>query len=61
MEIIRPYKPSTMLDLHARKAMEVKYLFRRALDRADELGVDCPHLETIVCQIEARQREHNLY
>lgn len=50
-----------MLDLHARKAMEVKYLFRRALDRADELGVDCPHLETIVCQIEARQREYNLY
>jgi ketopantoate reductase len=61
MKIVRPYKPSTMLDLHARKAMEVKYLFRRALDRADELGVDCPHLEAIVCQIEARQREHNLY
>jgi ketopantoate reductase len=26
-----PYKPSTMLDFHARKPMEVKYLFRRAV------------------------------
>lgn len=24
-----PYKPSTMLDMLARKPMEVKYLFRR--------------------------------
>ncbi|KAL3823767.1 hypothetical protein ACHAXA_004860, partial [Cyclostephanos tholiformis] len=56
-----PYKPSTMLDLHARKAMEVKYLFRKAVDRANDLGVDCPHLETLVCQIEAHQRHHNLY
>lgn len=56
-----PYKPSTMLDLHARKAMEVKYLFRTAVDRANYLGVDCPHLETLVCQIESHQRHHNLY
>jgi 2-dehydropantoate 2-reductase len=56
-----PYKPSTMLDLHARKPMEVKYLFRTALDRATSLGVPVPHLETLVCQIEAFQRHHNLY
>ena len=56
-----PYKPSTMLDYHARKPMEVKYLFRKAVDRADELGVACPHLETIVCHIEAYQRHHNLF
>jgi len=56
-----PYNPSTMLDLHARKPMEVKYLFRKAVDRADDLGVECPHLEAIVCHIEAHQRHHNLY
>ncbi len=56
-----PYKPSTMLDLHARKPMEVKYLFRTALDRATGLGIPVPHLETLVCQIEAFQRHHNLY
>ena len=56
-----PYKPSTMLDYHARKPMEVKYLIRKAVDRADELGVACPHLETIVCHIEAYQRHHNLF
>ncbi|KAL7451865.1 hypothetical protein ACHAWC_006690 [Mediolabrus comicus] len=56
-----PYKPSTMLDLHARNPMEVKYLFRTALDRATSLGVPVPHLETLVCQIEAFQRHHNLY
>ena len=48
----RPYKPSTMIDLHARKPMEVKYLFRRAVDRADDLGVPVPHLETLVSQSE---------
>jgi 2-dehydropantoate 2-reductase len=55
------YKPSTMLDLHARKPMEVKYLFRTALDRATNLGIPVPHMETLVCQIEAFQRYHNLY
>ena len=56
-----PYKPSTMLDLHARKPMEVKYLFRAALDRATNLGIPVPHLETLVCQIEAFQRYHSLF
>lgn len=55
------YKPSTMLDLHARKPMEVKYLFKTALDRATNLGVPVPHLETLVSQIEAFQRHYNLY
>mmetsp|Transcript_23880 Transcript_23880/g.39358 ORF Transcript_23880/g.39358 Transcript_23880/m.39358 type:complete len:397 (+) Transcript_23880:143-1333(+) len=55
------YKPSTMLDLHARKPMEVKYLFKTALDRAANLGVPVPHLETLVSQIEAFQRHYNLY
>ncbi|KAL9180237.1 hypothetical protein ACHAXT_008207 [Thalassiosira profunda] len=56
-----PYKPSTMLDMHARKPMEVTYLFRRAVDRADDLGVSVPHLESIVSHIEAHQRHHNLF
>lgn len=55
------YKPSTMLDLHARKPMEVKYLFKTALNRATNLGVPVPHLETLVSQIEAFQRHYNLY
>lgn len=50
-----------MLDMLARKPMEVKYLFRRAVDRADDLGVECPHLETLVFHIEAHQRHYNLY
>ena len=55
------YQVSTMLDLHARKPMEVKYIFRKAVDLANELGVSCPHLESLVWHIEAHQRYHNLY
>ena len=50
-----------MLDLTNRRAMEVKYLFRKAVDRAKKLGVPVPHLETLVIQIEAFQRMYNLY
>mmetsp|Transcript_28308 Transcript_28308/g.42277 ORF Transcript_28308/g.42277 Transcript_28308/m.42277 type:complete len:98 (-) Transcript_28308:80-373(-) len=56
-----PYKTSTMLDLKNRKPMEVKYLFRKAVDRANHLNVPVPHLETLVMQIEAFQRFHSLY
>jgi 2-dehydropantoate 2-reductase len=56
-----PYQVSTMLDMHARKPMEVKYIFRKAINRANELGVSCPYLESIVWHIEAHQRYHNLY
>jgi len=55
------YSTSTMLDLTERRAMEVKYLFRRPIDRAKSLGVPVPHLETLVAQIEYFQRLHNLY
>mmetsp|Transcript_20725 Transcript_20725/g.46245 ORF Transcript_20725/g.46245 Transcript_20725/m.46245 type:complete len:472 (-) Transcript_20725:74-1489(-) len=56
-----PYKPSTMLDFKARRPMEVKYLFRKPLDRAKQLNVPVPHLETLVTQIEAFQRMYDLY
>ena len=56
-----PYQTSIMLDMLARKPMEVKYLFRKAVDRAEALGVECPHLETIVCHAEAYQRRYNLF
>jgi 2-dehydropantoate 2-reductase len=56
-----PYKPSTMLDFVHRRAMEVQYLFRTPLTRAQRLGIPVPHLATIVTQIEAHQRLHNLY
>jgi len=58
---IGTYKTSTMLDLTNRKPMEVKYLFRRALDRAEKLSVPAPTLNAVVTFIEALQRRHNLF
>ena len=55
-----PYKPSTMLDMCNRRPMEVKFLFRRAVERANVLNVPVPHLETLVAQIEAFQRMYSL-
>lgn len=56
-----PYRTSTMIDFVERRPMEVKYLFRKAVDKARAAGVSVPHLETLVIQIEALQRIHNLY
>jgi 2-dehydropantoate 2-reductase len=56
-----PYKPSTMLDFVFRRSMEVQYLFRTPVDRAEQLGVPVPHLKTVVTQIEAYQRIYNLF
>jgi len=56
-----PYKTSTMLDLCNRRSMEVKYLFEKPLERAKILGVETPHLLTIVMQIQAFQRMYDLY
>jgi len=55
------YKTSTMLDLVERRPMEVQYLFGKPLEYADKLGVPVPHLETMVAQIRAFQRFHNLF
>merc|ERR1712194_775261 len=46
------YKTSTMLDLTNQRPMEVKYVFRKFVDRADELDICVPTLETLVTQIE---------
>lgn len=56
-----PYKTSTMLDFVNRRSMEVKYIFRKPLERAKALGIPAPYLETIVIQIEAYQRMYDLY
>jgi 2-dehydropantoate 2-reductase len=56
-----PYKPSTMLDYVHRRSMEVRYLFRIPLNRAKQLNVSTPYLESIVVQIEAYQRMYNLF
>jgi len=53
--------PSTSLDFLAKKPMEVRYLFRKPLDKAKDLGVSAPFLETLVTQIEAMQRMHFLF
>ena len=55
------YRPSTMIDLLERRPMEVEYLFRKPLQRAQALGVPTPHLYTLVTMIEALQRKYNLY
>ena len=55
------YRPSTMIDLLERRPMEVEYLFRKPLVRAQELGVQTPHLYTIVTVIEALQKKYDLY
>lgn len=56
-----PYKTSTMIDLINRNPMEVQYVFRKALDRAETLNVPVPTLNTVVTQIEALQRIYNLF
>jgi len=56
-----PYRTSTMLDLTNRNAMEVQYLFRKPIDRAEKLGVKVPTLSTLVAQIEYFQRFYNLF
>lgn len=55
------YRTSTMIDFVERRPMEVRYLFRKPVERAQALGVSVPHLETLVVQIEALQKFHNLY
>jgi 2-dehydropantoate 2-reductase len=55
-----PYKTSTMLDLVERRPMEVQFLFRKPLERAEKLGVKAPHLETLVLLIEAIQKKYSL-
>lgn len=55
-----PYQTSTMLDLTNKRPMEVKYLFRKAVERANKLSVPAPTLETIVTFIEALQRFYKL-
>lgn len=56
-----PYRTSTMIDFVDRRPMEVKYLFQKPVERAKDLGVPVPHLETLVTQIEALQRFYNLF
>jgi ketopantoate reductase len=50
-----------MIDLTERRSMEVQYLFGKPVERAHELGVPIPHLETLVAQIGAFQRFYGLF
>jgi 2-dehydropantoate 2-reductase len=56
-----PYRTSTMIDFVDKNPMEVEYLFRKPVDRAADLGVPVPHLDTLVAQIEAFQRFYKLF
>lgn len=55
------YSTSTMLDLVNRRPMEVYYLFEKALERADELGIPVPVLRTLTMLIMAHQSRFNLF
>lgn len=55
------FRTSTTLDFDERRPMEVKYLFRKPVDIAKEVGVPVPHLEMLAIQIEAFQRFYNLF
>jgi len=59
-DIMGFYLPSTTIDLQRKRPMEVRYLFRKPLERAQQLRIEAPHLETLVLQIEALQRMHGL-
>ena len=50
------YRPSTLIDWQHGRVMEVEYLFEKPLERARALGVDTPHLNTLVAIIQARQQ-----
>lgn len=54
------YRTSTMIDLVEGNPLEVQYLFREPVARANELGVPVHHLETLLAQIGALQRLRNL-
>ncbi|CAB9514367.1 Catalyzes the NADPH-dependent reduction of ketopantoate into pantoic acid (By similarity) [Seminavis robusta] len=56
-----PYRTSTMIDFTERNSMEVRYLFRKPVERANKLNVPVPHLETLVTQIEFFQKQYNLF
>lgn len=56
-----PYRTSSMIDFVDRNPMEVRYLFRKPVDKANELGIDVPHLEALVTKIEALQELYDLY
>eukprot|EP00934_Nitzschia_sp_Nitz4_P005914 Nitzschia sp. Nitz4//scaffold8_size234185//93733//94832//NITZ4_001255-RA/size234185-snap-gene-0.14-mRNA-1//1//CDS//3329559800//5904//frame0 len=55
------YRTSTAIDLLEKRPMEAKYLFRRPVEIAKEVGISVPHLESLTIEIEALQRLHNLY
>ena len=52
------YKTSTMLDMTNRRAMEVRYLFREPVKRAERLGMSVPQLQSTVVIMEAFQQKY---
>jgi len=54
------YVPSASLDFLAGRPVEVDHLLRRPLERAKKLGVEVPHTEDMVRQVEELLRERDL-
>lgn len=55
------FKTSTMVDFIKRRPMEVRFIFREALLRAQKHKIHAPFLEAVVLQVEAYQRLYNLF
>ncbi|MEE9278471.1 MAG: 2-dehydropantoate 2-reductase [Dehalococcoidia bacterium] len=54
---MEPYRPSTMIDFAEGRSMEVEAIFGEPLRRAEDLGVDVPHLRLLTALLRALNRE----
>ena len=59
-DVMGPYMSSTVLDLLAGLPMETEYMFIKPWERAKELGVEVPYLESVVLAVEGIRRTRGL-
>ncbi len=59
-DVMGPYMSSTVLDMLAKLPMETEYMFLKPYQRAQELGVDVPHLQSVVLAVEGIRKTRGL-
>ena len=59
-DVMGPYMSSTVLDLLAGLPMETEYMFIKPWERAKELGVEVPYLESVVLAVEGIRKTRGL-
>lgn len=59
-DVMGPYMSSTVLDLLAGLPMETEYMFLKPWERARELGVEVPYLESVVLAVEGIRKTRGL-